>query len=75
MRELPQLINNVRNVAGYKNNSNKSVALLFTKDKQAEKEVSETVPFTIVSNIKYLAVTLTKQAKNLQELQVSEEKN
>jgi hypothetical protein len=48
-------------VTGYKINSNKSVAFLYSKDKQAEKEIRETVPFTIVTyNIKYLDVTLTK---------------
>jgi hypothetical protein len=30
-------------------NSNKSVAFLNTKDKQAEKEVRETTPFSIVT--------------------------
>jgi hypothetical protein len=37
-RELLNLIN-FSKVAGYKNNSNKSVAFLYTKDKQAEKEI------------------------------------
>jgi hypothetical protein len=36
-RELLNLINNFSNVARYKINSNKSVAFLYTKDKQAEK--------------------------------------
>jgi hypothetical protein len=49
-RELLNLINNFSVVAGYKINSNKSVAFLYTKDKQAEKEVRETTPFTIVTN-------------------------
>jgi hypothetical protein len=53
-------------VAGYKINSNKSVAFLYSKDKQAEKEIRETTPFIIVTNnIKYLDVTLTKQMKDL----------
>jgi hypothetical protein len=53
-------------LAGYKINSNKSVAFLYTKDKQAEKEIRETTPFTIVTrNIKYLGVTLTKKLKDL----------
>jgi hypothetical protein len=53
-------------VAGYKINSSKSVAFLYSKDKQAEKEIRETTPFTIVTNnIKYLGVTLTKQVKDL----------
>jgi hypothetical protein len=38
-RELLQLINNFSNVAGYKIISNKSVAFLYSKDKQAEKEI------------------------------------
>jgi hypothetical protein len=37
-RELLNLINNFSKVARYKINSNKSVAFLYTKDKQAEKE-------------------------------------
>jgi ribosomal protein S13 len=53
-------------VAGYKINSNKSVAFLYTHDKQAEKEISGTTCFTIATNIiNYLEVTLTKQVKNL----------
>ena len=42
------------------------MVFLNTKDKQAEKEIRETTPFTIVTNnIKYLGVTLTKQVKHL----------
>jgi hypothetical protein len=42
------------------------VAFLYTKDKQAEKEIRETTPFKIVTNnIKYLGVTLTKEVNNL----------
>jgi hypothetical protein len=36
-REFLQLINNSSKVAGYKINSNKSVVLLYSNDKQAEK--------------------------------------
>ena len=65
-RELLQLINNFRKVDGYKINSNKSIAFLYTNDKQAGKEIRETTPFTIATNnIKYLGVTLTKQVKDL----------
>ena len=65
-REFLQLINNSSKVAGYKINSNKSVAIFYTKDKQAEKEIRETTPFTIATNsIKYLGVTLTKEVKDL----------
>jgi hypothetical protein len=65
-RELLNLINSFSEVAGYKINSNKSMAFLYTKDKQAEKEIRETTSFTVVTNnIKYLGVTLTKAVKDL----------
>jgi hypothetical protein len=65
-REPLKLIISVSTVAGYKINSNKSVAFLYTKDKQAEKEIRETTHFIIVTNnIKYLGVTLTKEVKDL----------
>jgi hypothetical protein len=65
-RELLNLINSFNEVARYKINSNKSMAFLYTKDKQAEKEIRETTPFSIVTNnIKYLGMTLTKEVKDL----------
>jgi len=52
-RELLKLINTFSRVAGYKINSNKSVA---------KKEIKEMTPFIIVpNNIKYLSVTLTSK--------------
>ena len=65
-RELLNLINSFSAEAGYKINSNKSVAFFYTEGKQAEKEIRETTPFTIVTNnIKYLGMTLTKEVKDL----------
>jgi hypothetical protein len=65
-RELLNLINNFSIIAGYKINSNKSMAFLYTKEKWTEKEIRETTPFTIVTNnIKYLGVTLTKETKDM----------
>jgi hypothetical protein len=53
-------------VAGNKINSNKSMAFLYRKDKQAEKEIREITTFTIVTNIiKYLGMNLIKQVKDL----------
>ena len=43
-RKLLNLINRFSAVAGYKINSYKSMAFLYTKDKQAEKEIRETIP-------------------------------
>jgi hypothetical protein len=42
------------------------MAFLYTKDKQPEKEIRETTPFSIVTNkIKFLGMTLTKEVKDL----------
>jgi hypothetical protein len=47
-------------------NSNKSVAFLYSKDKQSEKENREMTPIKIFTdNMKCLDVVLTKQMKNL----------
>jgi hypothetical protein len=35
---------------GYKINSNKSIAFLYSKDKEDEKDNNEKAPFTIVTN-------------------------
>jgi hypothetical protein len=44
------------------------MSFLYTKDKQAEKEIRVTTPFTIVTNnIKYFGVTLTKEVEDLYE--------
>ena len=50
-RELVELINKFSKVAGYKITSNKLVASLYSKDKNAEKEIREKMPFTIVTII------------------------
>ena len=49
-RELLKLINNSTKLARYKINSSKSVAFLYLKDKQDEKEISEMTPFIIAPN-------------------------
>jgi hypothetical protein len=67
-REHLNMINSFSEVAGYKINSNKSMALIYTKDKHAEKEIRENTPFIkVINNIKYLGVTLTKEVKDLYE--------
>ena len=47
-------------------NSKKSVVLLYTNNKEAEREIREISLFTIVTNhIKYLGVTPTKDVKDI----------
>ena len=56
-------------MAGYKISSRKSVAFIYSKYKQAKKEIMEMTPFTIATNNrKYFGVTLTKQSKDLNEM-------
>ena len=43
-REILNLINNFSKMAGYKINSNKTIAFLYLKDRQAEKEIKERQP-------------------------------
>ena len=43
-RELLQMVNTYGNVAVYKINSKKTVAVPYTNDKRAEKEIRETRP-------------------------------
>lgn len=52
-RRLLQLINTFSQAAGYKTNSQKSVALLDTNDKMTEKEIRESIPPTIVLSFHY----------------------
>ena len=51
---------------GTRSTPKKSVPLLYTKNKEEGRKIRETSPFTIATNrIKYLAVTLTKEVKDL----------
>ena len=52
--------------AGYKVNIQKLVAFLYTNNERSEREIQETIPFTITSKrIKYLGINLPKEAKHL----------
>ena len=46
-RKLLELINKYRKVAGYKINTQKSLAFLYTNNEKIEREIKETIPFTI----------------------------
>ena len=64
-RKLLELINEFGKVAGYKINAQKSLAFLYTNDKKSEREIKETLAFTIATKrIKYLGINLPKETKN-----------
>ena len=46
-RKLLELINDYSKVAGYKINIQKSLAFLYTNNEKTEREIKETIPFTI----------------------------
>ena len=48
-RKLLELINEFGKVAGYKINTQKSVAFLYTNNERSEREIQEILPFTIAS--------------------------
>ena len=65
-RKLIELINEFGKVAGYKINTQKSLAFPYTNSERSEREIKETVSFTIISKrIKYLGINLPKETKDL----------
>ena len=65
-RKLLELINEYSKVAGYKINTQKSLAFLYTNNEKREREIRETIPFTIaMKRIKYLGIYLPKETKGL----------
>ena len=65
-RKLLELINEFSKITGYKVNMQKSLAFLYTNNERSEKEIKETISFTIATqSIKYLGINLPKEAKDL----------
>ena len=65
-RKLLELINEFGKVAGYKINTQRSLAFLYTNNARSERQIKETIPFTIATKrIKYLGINLPKEAKDL----------
>ena len=51
-------------VAGYKINTQKSFAFLYTNNEETEREIKEKIPFTIaMKRIKCLGINLLKETK------------
>uniref|UniRef100_A0A8C4M1L4 RNA-directed DNA polymerase n=1 Tax=Equus asinus asinus TaxID=83772 RepID=A0A8C4M1L4_EQUAS len=64
--KLLEIIENYSKVAGYKINLQKSVAFLYSNNELTERELKNTIPFTIATKrIKYLRINLTKEVKDL----------
>jgi len=66
IRKLLELISEFSKVAGYKINTRKSLAFLYTNNEKSERVIKESIPFTIATKrIKYLGINLPKEMKEL----------
>ena len=66
IRKLLEQISEFSKVAGYKINTQKSLAFQYTNNEKSEKEIKESILFTIATKrIKYLGINLCKETKEL----------
>ena len=66
LQKSARTIHKFSEVAGYKISVWKSVAFLYTDNEAAEREIKETIQFTVAPNIvRYLGINLTKEVKDL----------
>ena len=66
IRTFLELISEFNKVAGYKINTQKSRAFVYINNEKAEREIKESIPFTIATKrIKYLGINLPKETKEL----------
>jgi len=66
IRKLLELISEFGKVAGYKINTQKSLAFLYTNTEKSEREIKESIPCTTATKrIKYLGINLPKERKEL----------
>ena len=65
-KKLLELINKYSKFAGYKINTQKPFALLYTNHEKTEREIKETIPFIIATKIiRYLGINQPKETKDL----------
>ena len=63
---LLELIQQFGGVVGYKINAQNSVTFLYTNNETEEREIKESIPFTIApKSMRYLGINLTKEVKGL----------
>ena len=66
IRKLLEQISELSKVAGYKINTQKSLAFLYTNNEKSEREIKDSVPFTIATKIiKCLGINLSTETKGL----------
>ena len=69
IRKLLELISEFSKVAGYKTNTQKSLAFLYINNENSEREIKESIPLTIATKrIKYLVINLGRQKNCTQKI-------
>ena len=69
IRKLLELINEYSKITRYKINTQKSFAFLYTNNEKSEREIKESIGFTIkTKRIKYLGINLPKETKNYKKI-------
>ena len=64
IRKLLELFSEFSKVAGYKINTQKSLAFLYNKNGKSEREIKESNPFIIATKgIKYIGINIPKEMK------------
>ena len=64
IRKLLELIREFSKVAGYKINTEKSLAFPYTNNEKSEREIKDSIPFTTATKrIKYLGINLSKETE------------
>ena len=66
IRKLLELSSEFSKVSGYQINVQKSLAFLYTNSEKSEREINESIPFTIATKrIKHLGINLPEETKEL----------
>ena len=66
IRKLLELISEFSKFAGYKINTQKLLAFLYTNNEKSEREIKESISFTIATKIiNYVGINLPKETKEV----------
>ena len=66
INKLLELISDLSKFVGYKINTQKSLVFLYTNNEKSERQIKESIPFTIATKrIKYLGLSLLKEKNYL----------
>ena len=66
IKKLLELISEFSKAAGYKINTQKSLAFLYTNNEKSEREIKGVIPFTVATKrIRYLGINLPTETKEL----------